>query len=508
MMNFKKIISGVVLAATLLLGSAGAEAATRYIRTDGGSSSQCNGSADAAYPGSGTGQNCAWNLSAGFSAHQGGDTVIIKNGTYPITSQLLAVKDGTTSNPTRIVGEQYGNCRRMPVLWANNGGKLSRAIDLTGTANVRVECIELTDHSACHARKQAGAPVSDCTSTSNYMSVGIWLDGSSNVTLRDLYIHGIANGVRGAASTDMTWERVRMYAVHESGFNGSLDRGNNVTEGNWNGALNFTDVEIAFAGCSDDYPYNRINWCVGQQGGGYGDAFGTYYTSGVWTFNRISIHHSTQDGLDLRYTTEPGADVIVKNSWFYMNAGNQVKVFTKLLMENSYVNGYCGYYGTRYNNGIETCRADGQAVVVLPNNCTGVCTTIRYSTITGNGLALLQFTTGGSNFSGYQARIENNVLVGATAPFSGSGAVGLLSNASKIPVNYFSNSIYRTSTCPSGSSCVNPNLRDISVITFDPRPATGSPVLGAGNKTYTTPAIDIRGKTRPAAPARGAFELN
>ena len=35
-------------------------AATYYVRTDGGSATQCNGLADAPYPGSGTGQNCWW----------------------------------------------------------------------------------------------------------------------------------------------------------------------------------------------------------------------------------------------------------------------------------------------------------------------------------------------------------------------------------------------------------------------------------------------------------------
>ena len=45
----------------LLLVSAPAQAATYYVRTDGGSAAQCTGLADAAYPGSGSSQPCAWN---------------------------------------------------------------------------------------------------------------------------------------------------------------------------------------------------------------------------------------------------------------------------------------------------------------------------------------------------------------------------------------------------------------------------------------------------------------
>ena len=36
------------------------EAATYYVRADGGTTAQCSGLANAAYPGSGNGQACAW----------------------------------------------------------------------------------------------------------------------------------------------------------------------------------------------------------------------------------------------------------------------------------------------------------------------------------------------------------------------------------------------------------------------------------------------------------------
>ena len=38
-----------------------ASATTYYVRTDGGTATQCNGMADKAYPGSGTNMSCAWN---------------------------------------------------------------------------------------------------------------------------------------------------------------------------------------------------------------------------------------------------------------------------------------------------------------------------------------------------------------------------------------------------------------------------------------------------------------
>ena len=78
----KSILSvSIALAGLSAWGSAAA--ATYYVRTDGGSASQCNGLSDAAYPGSGTAQNCAWNNpsvalpNSGSARIAGGDTLLI-----------------------------------------------------------------------------------------------------------------------------------------------------------------------------------------------------------------------------------------------------------------------------------------------------------------------------------------------------------------------------------------------------------------------------------------------
>ena len=44
----------------LLFISGQASASTYYVRADGGTKSQCNGLNNAAYPGSGSAQDCAW----------------------------------------------------------------------------------------------------------------------------------------------------------------------------------------------------------------------------------------------------------------------------------------------------------------------------------------------------------------------------------------------------------------------------------------------------------------
>ena len=61
---------------------------TYYVRMDGGDTTQCTGLVDAPYPGSGTGQPCAWNHPFqalppyGTARIAVGDTLIIGAGNY------------------------------------------------------------------------------------------------------------------------------------------------------------------------------------------------------------------------------------------------------------------------------------------------------------------------------------------------------------------------------------------------------------------------------------------
>ncbi len=70
-------------------------ATTYYIRPDGGSPHQCTGQVDAPYPGSGTGQPCAWDHPFralppdGSPRFAGGDTLIIGPGPWIYLPMLL-----------------------------------------------------------------------------------------------------------------------------------------------------------------------------------------------------------------------------------------------------------------------------------------------------------------------------------------------------------------------------------------------------------------------------------
>lgn len=115
-------------------------ATTYYVRTDGGSTTQCTGTTNAAYPGSGTGQACA------FSAIQGcidkpvvaGDTCEVQAGTYRTTGgsgrTLNAGIDfcglnGSAGNPITFKAATGASV----TLCVNNGGVCTNAGTAIGT---------------------------------------------------------------------------------------------------------------------------------------------------------------------------------------------------------------------------------------------------------------------------------------------------------------------------------------------------------------------------------------
>lgn len=151
------------------------EGATYFVRTDGGSAEQCSGTTNAAYPGSGTNQPCAWDHPfralppGGAPRVLGADTLIVASGSYmmgfgapgaenceaagswdcvmaPVPSGLFL------ETPTRILGD----CGNPPELWGTE--RANTVLNLDGSSNVEIACLEITDHSGCvesHTRMTA-----------------------------------------------------------------------------------------------------------------------------------------------------------------------------------------------------------------------------------------------------------------------------------------------------------------------------------------------------------------
>ena len=408
---------------------------TFFVRTDGGSAGQCDGRHDAAYGGAGLHQECAWRhpfeaLPPGGPARiAGGDTLVIGSGNYRIgagaagTDALekcrrdwpwdchLAVVPGGPSpaQPTRIVGAGFDRgCPAAPQLWGAE--RASTVFDLSGSSNVMLACLEITDRSGCiefHARDtqrcaRESPPYGDWAST------GISAVDSANVRLRDLDIHGMAHdGIRAARVRDWTLEHVRIDGNGWAGWNGDAGGGAS-SDG---GTLLFRDVEIGWNGCGESWPARRHDGCWGQEQGGYGDGLGTGATGGDWLFDHVDVHDNAQDGIDLLHA-EAGATITFRDVHAAGNAGNQLKATGSVRVENSRIDGTCAALATQHGlDAGDACRARGNSILLrLP---AGAHASISGDTISGEGDCLIGLECAGEGCASATASVDGNRLSGS-----------------------------------------------------------------------------------------------
>ena len=484
----------------IVLFPATAAGATYYVSRDGGDARACNGRADARSRG-GSGQDCAWNSPVHALGDMPrlapGDTLVIRAGSYDI-AQPLHVPSGV-----RIQGHGHATgCRTPPTLVGRNG---IRVLDLDGSDDVEVSCLEITDHSDCvykHSSAEAACRGGD------WAKIGLFAQGSRGVTLRDLDIHGLAHiGVQAAGLADWTLERVAINNNGWVGWEGNI-KGRNSSN---SGRIVMRGVEVAWNGCGERWRTRKPWACWAQQSGGYGDGLGTTHTGGEWLIEDSSFHHNTSDGLDLRYLDgSPRTNVVIRRVHAHANAGNQIKTRGNATIENSVVVGWCSYFAGRdFMRDKDQCRASGDAVslVLAP----GRTATLRHNTITGNGDELVTSSEGDGSS---RVVLENNVLVGAPAWLRrGSGTLSAGHYAYKSPARVtFSNNLFwnvKKGQCPGDSICGrDPKLANMSLASFDPTPLPGSPVIDKARRGGTE-GTDFRRRNRRSGAAAdiGAVEF-
>jgi len=253
-----------------------------FIRPDGGTrysakvpTGQCNGKYDAAYPGSGTNRNCAYNdfrylwddhsgwVGQGAWIISGGDTVVIR-GCHALPTQVNPsnpacrigwdtqygspsnggwcygvgsyycytppVPSGTSSNPTRILGAcAYGAYTCNPVghsypYTSNNltqifcGFSLVFCFNLQSTSYVQIEGIELTTHNQ-HWNGTAWSGNCTWSGQPPYPTNCV-----NNQPLDDYAQNGFFTN---ASTTNLTMQDVYVHGFTSSGFYGPI--GANIT---------------------------------------------------------------------------------------------------------------------------------------------------------------------------------------------------------------------------------------------------------------------------------------
>ncbi len=513
--------------------SAGASGATYYVRTDGGSPAQCTGLADAAYPGSGTGQPCAWDHPfralppGGAPRISGGDTLIVGAGSYMMGygapgadtcdaggaygCHMLPIPSGPSpANPTRILGAGWNSgCAGPPELWGAERPWF--IVNMTDSSNVELACLEITDHSGCVEFHSGGlACERDTPPYGTWASYGLYAEDSANVYLHDLNIHGLAaGGVHAGRLTDWTVEDVRIAGNGSVGWDGDL--WDALGDSN-SGTLTFRRWTVEWNGCGETYPGEQPTGCWAQSAGGYGDGFATGLSGGHWIVEDSVVRYNTSDGLDFLYIREPGSSITIRRTLAKGNAGNQIKNFRgPFLIENSIIVGNCGFFdGQPFTYNVDNCRAMGDALDL--GLMAGDHITVTNNTISGEGDCLVGAEAYGTPNGTERVRLRNNIFIGQTdfiQPFENT----CLAYQETFPANPFDidysviTNTKDTPPCPGAhDQCgVAPGLVSTAIDSFNAHLVTGSPAINAGTSSGA-PLNDFDGRLRDALPDIGAYE--
>ena len=225
----------------------GASGITYYVRSGGGTSTQCTGTVDAPYPGEGEGQPCAFSHPSdafppdGASVLASGDRLVIGRGEYSINvlgfdeegieacpwasekgCAIGAVPSGIDdAHPTCVVGEGWNEgCEDPPTL--TGAEHTPWLLNLQDAGFVTVGCLELTDKASCvtnHTDETASCDVLAEGMTDEVALDGIFATGSSHVTLTNLDIHGLARfGIFGQEVADWTLDNIEVTANGNGGI--------------------------------------------------------------------------------------------------------------------------------------------------------------------------------------------------------------------------------------------------------------------------------------------------
>ena len=500
MKNLVSFLSLTGVIAVYLFFAAPVQAATYYVRTDGGTSTQCTGTTDAAYSGSGSGQSCAfnhpfWVLSAAGSPNKmvGGDTLIIGPGQYmmgfgapntpscsqyyPWDCRMRTVPSGTAALPTRIFGKGWDTgCGSKPQLWGTE--RSASIFDLNGSSNVQIQCLDITDHSSC---MDSGPDSANVCNRNTYpygpwALIGVVASDSTNVLLKNVNIHGLRSGILAGRLSGWTLENTDLIANSFVGWDGDIG----ATTSSNTGTVTFKNSRIMWSGCGETYPGLSPHHCYSQDQGGYGDGLGTNTTGGNWVFDHVDFSHNTSDGLDLLYHNGQGS-IKISRSRFEGNAGNQVKVSAATTIDNSKLIGDCAFFkdksftsttGISFNPvSFNNCRAGGNTMAVDFHS--GMTVGIYNSTVTGNGDVLVQ-SSGSGCLSTDKITSQNNIYIGGLEYNTGGSDVADLYYASgaggngdgtcgQVPFNTTNDIIwatkYNTSECSGKASfCVDPKI--------------------------------------------------
>lgn len=572
-----KMLSKLLCLSSLLLAASSLFATTWYVRSDGGTryvpsakTGQCDGKADARYPGKGVNQHCAfndyrslWDDRVTYGVFQwvitGGDTVILRGGpwrvgfdqgksandvwcrggqgTFSCSNPIIPA--GTPDHHTRILGENFASCKENAGKTEIFGGfGVYAAMNLSGAQHVDVQCLNITRHSDCIVHGSPAFP-RECNRNGpidDYDSEGINTDVKTrDILLQDLWVHGHTDrGIKGPIGGVVTANRVDVAYNGMAGWD--FDDGNSTPS--INATLNFIDSTIEWNGCNQEYPithpFPAIS-CYGQSSGGYGDGIGTPANMGLdVNIDHSTFRYNTQDGEDFGHIDAGTHTLRITNSLSYGNGGGQFKWgpnFTSVLFANNLVLGNCmrmsapipGAPSTFNAHLADFCRAEDAISFNFRQGGTAV---FANNTIVSYSPTTFDINCWDPSCSNSTLTFQNNIVRGyensSTYSLGGKpGGPGAIYFAKPIGKVVRTNNIFyglRSFRCllngASNEICDDPKFvseprftKEQDLDNFNFHLAPNSPARNVGTSISGIP-VDFDGKSRPANGKRnlGALE--
>ena len=394
---------------------------THYVRPDGGPPSVCNGRYDA--PARVDSKNCAWSspLHAWNPMRlNSGDALFIAAGEYDIGYGVSELELCPTPGRWRCAPQELpdsivvsGDCSNPPKLIAVE--RVGKVLNLGGTSDALIRCLEITDGEACAEHHLGGNPSPhkcrrDKAPYGRWGPNALFAFDSARVTLDRINIHGMANRcARIGKLTDWQILESRFSGCGKAGVDMDIVRTDDDSN---SGYIRFVDTEISWNGCIEPLePGRRPFGCFAQNQGGYGDGLGTQKSGGDWLFERVRVEHNTSDGIDLLYLNRGenlGAKITVRDSWLAHNAGSQLKVHAGGVIENNVILGDCAAHSDATMLDGDRCRANGNALSISGLHLSPVQTAlVRGNTLRGHGDCLAVTPSRGG-----KVIFQNNVFVG------------------------------------------------------------------------------------------------
>lgn len=381
---------------------------TWYVRSDGGtrfssnvSSGQCDGKADAPYPGTGTNQHCAfndirylWTDGTFNDGHTfpgwgwviaGGDTMMVRdciqysapttptpgssgpcrigyNGPTIATDYFLGIPgdpfdsgpppmpSGTSGAHTRLLGYNFAACSaHASAALLNPGYGAFIGWSVAGTDYPEVQCIDLTDHTNCGHNVGNSNLCNTSTPLDDFASRGLQFSRTTtHGFINNVWAHGLADDCfSGPTGTNTVGQNFHLQGCPDSTWN--MDPGDGTTG---TGSLLLTDFDITASGCNEEYPIvdaMPFYVCFDDGGSsGYGDGIGTTTVASNpgWqiTIKRAHGKYTTQDFLDFLHVNSVDglSSVDIEDSDGYGIMGQVFKVGgSKPTLINNFAYGSC-----------------------------------------------------------------------------------------------------------------------------------------------------------------------